>query len=116
MEDYLRTYIAKCPGKAVSLEVIVQNTWRMFNYHDPNAWAIYQTTPAHEWVRFLALAEKGEPKPLPPPGQGRGQGGGAGRGGAGGGGRGTPSPEALQRNLEDVEASVRWTQQFLATI
>ena len=61
MEDYLRTYIAKCPGKAVSLEVIVQNTWRMFNYHDPNAWAIYQTTPAHEFVRFLALAEKGEP-------------------------------------------------------
>ncbi len=117
MEDYLRAYVAKCPGKAVSLEVIVQNTWRMFNYHDPNAWAIYQTTPAHEWVRFLALAEKGEPKALPPPGQGRGQGGGAGRGGAGGGGgRGTPNPEALQRNLEDVEASVRWTQQFLATI
>ena len=23
MEDYIRTYIAKCPGKAVSLEVIV---------------------------------------------------------------------------------------------
>ena len=35
---------------------------------------------------------------------------GAGRGG----GRGTPSPEALQRNLEDVEASVKWTQDFLA--
>ena len=35
MEDYLRTYIQKCPGKAVSLEVIVSGQPRMFNYANP---------------------------------------------------------------------------------
>jgi sugar phosphate isomerase/epimerase len=120
MEDYLRTYVQKCPGKAVSLEVIVQTGYRLFDYRNPAAWAIYKTTPAWEFARFLTLADRGEPQPLPPPGQGRagaGPGRGAGNGRAGGGpGRGAPSPEAQQRNLEDVEASVRWTQNFLATI
>ena len=111
MEDYLRTYIQKCPGKPVSLEVIVSPNFRIFNYRDPQAWEIFKTTPAWEFSRFLALADRGTPKPLPEPGAGRG--GGAG----GGGGRGAPpSPEALRKNLEDVEASVKWTQAFLATL
>ena len=38
MEDYIRTYVEKCPGKAVSLEVIVSGNPRMFNYHDPKFW------------------------------------------------------------------------------
>ena len=70
-----------------------------------------------EWIalanpsRFLALAEKGTPMPLPEPGQGRGAGGGGAQG------RGAqPNPEALKRNLDDVEASVKWTQAFLATL
>ena len=119
MADYIRTYVERCPGKAVSLEVIVSGNFRLFNYRDPQAWATYQTTPAHEWVRFLSLAEKGEPQPLPPPGQGR-RGGGPGRAGAGpgrgAGGPAAPNPEAQRRNLEDVEASVTWTQAFLATL
>ena len=142
MEDYLKTYIAKCPGKAVSLEVIVSPNFRIFNYHDPASWTLYKTTPAWEWARFLSLAEKGAPQPLPEPGAGR-RGGGAGGAGvpaatpapgaagaaapargagapagapAGGQGRGQqpPNPEAQKRNLDDVEASVRWTQDFLA--
>ena len=32
MEDYIRKYIKMCPGKAVSLEVIVTGQPRMFNY------------------------------------------------------------------------------------
>jgi sugar phosphate isomerase/epimerase len=109
MEDYLRTYVAKCPGKPVSLEVIVQGGYRIFNYHDPAAWEIYKTTPAWEWARFLSLAEKGTPQPLPPPGQARGRGG---QGGGRGAGRGPPpNPEAQQRNLADVEASVQWTKE-----
>jgi len=138
MEDYLKTYIARCPGKAVSLEVIVSPNFRIFNYHDPASWTLYKTTPAWEWARFLSLAEKGAPQPLPEPGAGR-RGGGAGGAGvpaatpapgaagaaapargagapAGGQGRGQqpPNPEAQKRNLDDVEASVRWTQDFLA--
>jgi sugar phosphate isomerase/epimerase len=151
MEDYLRKYVAQCPGKAVSLEVIVSATPRIFDYRNPQAWELFRTTPAWEFARFLALCDKGTPRPLPPPGQGRGQraaGGGpapaagvpppggaapgagvTGRAGgpppagaagtpaqAGRGRGGPPDPEAQKRNLEDVEASVRWTQAFLATL
>lgn len=124
MEDYIRTYVQKCPGKPVSLEVIVQSGYRVFNYHDPAAWEPFKTTPAWEWARFLALAEKGAPQPLPPPGQGRagagpgrgGAGNAGGRGGNGAAGRGAPNPEAQKRNLEDVEVSVAWTRTFLATL
>jgi sugar phosphate isomerase/epimerase len=123
--DIIKTYVAKCPGKAVSLEVIVQGNWRLFNYRDPAAWEIFQSVPAPAFARFLALAEKGVAKELPPPGTGRGGGGGNTGGGAGrgtqgppaaGGGRGAPSPEAQARNLADVEASVRWTQDVLARL
>jgi sugar phosphate isomerase/epimerase len=108
MDDYLRKYVEQCPGKAVSLEVIVAGSPRLFNYRNPQAWDLFHTTPAWEFARFLALCDKGTPRPLPPPAaagqQGRGQGGGP------------PNPEAQRRNLEDVEASVRWTQAFLATL
>ena len=123
IEEIIKTYVAKCPGKAVSLEVIVQGSWRLFNYRDPAAWELFQSVPASGFARFLALAEKGVPKELPPPGQGRagGGGGGAGRGaagppGGGGAGRGVPSPEAQMRNLADVEASVRWTEDVIGRL
>jgi sugar phosphate isomerase/epimerase len=125
MEDYLRKYVAQCPKAAVSLEVIVSNTPRIFNYRDPQAWTIFQTTPAWEFARFLALCDRGVPRELPPPGQGRGGGGGrgqagapgaqAGRGGGGGGG-GQPNPEAQRINREHVEASLQWTRDVLAKL
>jgi sugar phosphate isomerase/epimerase len=108
MEELIKAYVAKAPGKAVSLEVIVQGNWRVFNYRDPAAWEPFQTVPAAEFARFLALAEKGAAKELPPPGQGRG--------GGGGGGRGGPNPEAQARNLADVEASLRWTAGVIARL
>jgi hypothetical protein len=108
MDDYLRQYIERCPGKAVSLEVIDVGSPRLLNNRNPQPWEIFRTTPAWEFVRFLALCDKGTPRPLPPPAatgqQGRGAGGGP------------SSPDAQRRNLEDVEASVRWTQAFLATL
>ena len=109
IDDYIRKYVTLCPGKAVSLEVIVSGTPRMFNYRDPQAWEIFSTTPAWEFARFLALCDKGAPRPLPPPGQGRGGGGVAG-------GRGGPNLEAQKRNLDDVEASLKWTSALLATL
>src|SRR5215203_4816827 len=114
IEAIIKTYVARCPGKAVSLEVIVQGNWRLFNYRDPTAWDVFQTVQAAGFARFLGLAEKGVAKELPPPAAGRGGPGGGGRGTQGpqgaGGGRGAPNPEAQARNLADVEASVRWTQ------
>ena len=95
MEDYIRTYIAKCPGKAVSLEVIVSGNPRMFNYRDPAFWDLYKSTPAWEFARFLTLCDKGTPTPAAPP---------------------DPAVTPQARNLADVEASVKWTQAFLATL
>jgi sugar phosphate isomerase/epimerase len=113
--DYIRTYVQKCPGKAVSLEVIVSNAPRMFNYRDPAAWELYKTTPAHEFARFLALAEKGKaPAPAPPLPAAPAPAGAAPAGAPGG--RGGNNPAAIARQLEDCEASIRWTQAFLKTL
>jgi len=95
MESYLRTYIEKCPGKAVSLEVIVSANPRMFNYRDPKFWELYKTTPAWEFARFLTLCEQGKPTPAAPP---------------------DPASTPQSRNLADVEASIKWTQAFLAKL
>jgi 3-oxoisoapionate decarboxylase len=95
MEDYLRTYIQTCPGKAVSLEVIVSGQPRMFNYADPQFWDLYRNQPAWEFARFLALADKGKPLVEPPA---------------------DPNMTPPARNLANVEASIRWTQEFLAKL
>src|SRR4029079_13257111 len=112
MQDYLRTYIAKCPGRAVSLEVIVSQTPRLFNYRDPNAWEPYRKTPAWEFTRFFALAEKGSPPagwqpppPAPVEAAPRAQGAGPGRG--------APHPAGGAPALADAEASIKWTKEFL---
>jgi 3-oxoisoapionate decarboxylase len=95
METYLRNYIQKCPGKAVSLEVIVSRQPRMFNYANPEFWDLYRAQPAWEFARFLAIAEKGKPMLEPPA---------------------DPAITTAARNLADVEASIKWTQEFLATL
>jgi sugar phosphate isomerase/epimerase len=59
---YVRTYIDKCPGRAVSLELIMHRQ-RAFDYRDPEFWSAYRSTPAWEFARFLARAERGEPRP-----------------------------------------------------
>jgi 3-oxoisoapionate decarboxylase len=58
---YIRTYVERCPGRAVSLELIMHRQ-RTFDYHDDEFWAAYRTTPAWEFARFLTRAERGEPR------------------------------------------------------
>ena len=91
MEDYIREYAAKCPGRALSLEVIVTGP-RFYNYRDPKFWDAFRKTPAWEFARFLTLAEKGTPHAAPPQ---------------------VSREAAAARELEDVEASIRWTKAFL---
>jgi 3-oxoisoapionate decarboxylase len=95
IDQYIRDYVAKCPGKPVSLEIIVSGNPRMFNYRDPNFWALYKQQPAWEFARFLTLCERGKPTPAAPA---------------------DPAVTPQQRNLADVEASVKWTQEFLAKL
>jgi sugar phosphate isomerase/epimerase len=59
---YLRTFLEKCPGRAVSLEVIT-NRQRAFDFRDPRFWDAYPRMTAADFARFLVLAEKGRPRP-----------------------------------------------------
>jgi sugar phosphate isomerase/epimerase len=93
MEEYLRTYVQKCPGRAVSLEVIVSGRPRIMNYHDPKFWDLYRNTPAWEFARFLTLCDRGKPSLEPPA---------------------DPAVTPAARQLANLEASIRWTQAFLA--
>jgi sugar phosphate isomerase/epimerase len=94
IEDYIREYAAKCAGRALSLEIIV-NGPRFFNYRDPKFWDAFRKTPAWEFARFLALAEKGTPRAALPR---------------------LSREAAVSRELEDVEASLGWTKAFLEKV
>ncbi len=88
--DWVRKYTELCPGRALSLEIIVTPP-RTFAVFDQKFWEGYRRTPAWEFSRFLALAEKGKPLPHQP----------------------APKEQAAQRELEDLEASARWVHEFL---
>ncbi len=94
IDDYVRKYAELCPGKALSLEIIVTGP-RPFNYHDPKFWEPYRKTPAWEFARFVALVEKGTPRPSAPP---------------------VPRAAAAEREREDLEASMTYTRELLKKI
>jgi 3-oxoisoapionate decarboxylase len=92
IDDYVRQYIELCPGRALSLEVIVVGQPRIYAYHDPKFWEPYRKTPAWEFARFLALVDKGKPHPNPPP---------------------VSKEQTAEHEREDFEASMRYTQALL---
>lgn len=90
---WVKKFAALCPGKAMSLEIIVTGT-RPFPYLQPDFWKAFRTTPAWEFARFAAIAETGKPREARP----------------------APAKEraaALER--EDLESSIQWlrTNQLL---
>ncbi len=92
IDDYVHKYEQWCPGRALSLEVIVTQP-RIYPYLDAKFWDGYRTTPAWEFSRFLKLVENGKPRTPQPP----------------------PSKEmAAQRELEDVEASLKYAHKLLS--
>jgi sugar phosphate isomerase/epimerase len=93
--EFIRGFLAACPGRALSLEVIVPDAPRILPYRDPDFWRAYGSMRARELVRFQALAARGGPPPPRPALSGR---------------------AAAERELEDVEASIRWTAGFLRSL
>ncbi|HLJ44586.1 MAG TPA: TIM barrel protein [Bryobacteraceae bacterium] len=91
IDEYVRKYSELCPGRALSLEVIVTPA-RIFAFRDPKFWDAYRHTPAWEFERFLALADEGKPLPKQPP---------------------VPKELAAQREREDLEASLQYTYKLL---
>jgi sugar phosphate isomerase/epimerase len=89
--DYIRDYLRLCPGRALTLEIIVTPP-RVFKYLEPSFWDGYRNVPAWEFARFLRLAEQGMPVEGPPP---------------------ASKDEAIRREREDLEASLGWLRDFL---
>ena len=91
IDDYVRKYIELCPGRALSLEIIVTQP-RIFAFHERKFWDAYRNDPAWEFERFLALADKGTPRPPLPQ---------------------VSKAEAVTRQREDLEASIRYAHKLL---
>ncbi len=91
IDDYVRKYAKLCPGKALSLEIIVTQP-RTFPYLEPRFWDGYRHTPAWEFGRFLALVERGAQRPAQPP---------------------VPKDRVAQQEREDLEASMIHTKRLL---
>ena len=91
IDAYIRKYIELCPGRPLSLEVIVTGP-RAFRCFEPEFWSGYRNVRAWEFARFLALAEKGRPHQGQPP---------------------APKEQAAVREREDLEASVQYCHKLL---
>jgi sugar phosphate isomerase/epimerase len=91
IEEFIRKYAELCPGRALSMEVIVYGP-RVYPYADPKFWDGYRNVRAWEFARFLALAESGRPHEGLPP---------------------APKEQAAQREREDLEASMRYCHKLL---
>ena len=92
IDDYVRQFVRLCPSSPILLEIIVFLKPRIINYYDPAFWANFRNTPAWEFARFITLVDKGTPRELAAP----------------------PSKEETpQRELGDLERSIRYTRALL---
>lgn len=87
----LKRFLELCPGKAMSLEVIVTGA-RIYPWRKPEFWDGYRTVKASEFSRFLDIASKGQSQPPQP---------------------NVAKEQVAQVEREDFEASMRWTRDFL---
>ena len=89
IDGFVRKYAERCPGKALSMEIIVIPP-RVFPFYKPEFWEGYRNVPAWNFSRFLAIAESGKPSAAPP----------------------KPADAAAQER-EDLEASIHYTHKLL---
>ncbi len=87
----LKRFLELCPGKAMSLEVIVMGP-RPYPWRKPDFWQGYENVRAADFARFLDISARGTP-PLPRPP--------------------VAKERAAEVEREDFEASIRWTRSFL---
>jgi sugar phosphate isomerase/epimerase len=62
MREVLRVLLERCPKASVLLETITVRH-NDLKVKRPDFWKGYEKVPAHEYMRFYALAEKGNPQP-----------------------------------------------------
>lgn len=90
IDRWVRRFAQLCPGKALSMEIIVTAP-RVYKIYDDAFWDGYRNVPAWSLSRFLALAEKGKPLVVPP----------------------VPKEQAAQKERDDLEASIAWTKKLI---
>lgn len=93
ISGWVNKYRQLCPGRALSMEIIVTGP-RMYPWQDAKFWDAYRKTPAWEFARFMALADKGT---APPPAAV------------------VPKEMAKQKEREDLEVSMEFTKKLLAS-
>ncbi|HEY2433557.1 MAG TPA: TIM barrel protein [Vicinamibacterales bacterium] len=86
---WIRAFVERCPGRALSLEIIVIPAPTVHRHREAGFWDAYRAMPAWEFDRFEALADGGRPYVV----------------------EGAEDPVARER--EDVETSLHWTKRFL---
>ncbi len=89
---WVKRYRELCPGKALSMEIIVTGA-RKFSVFERKFWDAYRDTPAWEFSRFIGLAEKGNPQADPPK---------------------LEKAAALEKERRDLELSIEYTKKLLA--
>lgn len=92
ISGWVKSYRELCPGKALSMEIIVTGA-RMFQVFDRKFWDAYRNTPAWEFSRYLSLAEKGSPRTDPPK---------------------LEKEATLSKERRDLELSIEFTKKLLA--
>jgi sugar phosphate isomerase/epimerase len=92
IEGLLRRFVELCPGKTMSLEIIVMGP-RPYAWRKPGFWEGYRNVRAAEFARFLALAEKGQPQPERPK---------------------LAKEQAVEQERADFESSMAWTSKFFS--
>ena len=93
IDEFVRQYVALCPGRALSLEIIISPQPRPFPFHEPDFWDAYRAVPAWQFARFLKIAAAGKPPTFRPLRAGE---------------------TAAEREREDLESSLVYTQRLLA--
>ncbi|MCC6539834.1 MAG: sugar phosphate isomerase/epimerase [Bryobacterales bacterium] len=89
IDGFIRKFAEKCPGKALSMEIIVIPP-RVFAFHKPEFWEGYRNVPAWNFSRFVAIADSGVASAAPP----------------------KPADPAAQERT-DLEASIHYTHKLL---
>jgi sugar phosphate isomerase/epimerase len=88
---FLKRFGELCPGRALSLEVIVTGA-RTFAWKQPEFWQGYEGVRAKEFTRFLNIAATGKAQAPQPP---------------------VARDQAAAVERADFEASARWLQEYM---
>lgn len=91
--EWIKKFVKLCPGKTLSAEVICIPA-RTYKVYEDRFWVPYRTVPAWEYAKFERIAEQGKARPAFPK---------------------LTREESLVKEREDLDVSVAWMREILAS-